>query len=74
MFAKLVRDWGITELAADLGLPAKNVRRWVDNDSIPAGWFIDIARAARRRRIAGVTERKLLEMARDRAQQPQKAA
>lgn len=42
----IIQKWGVAELAKDLGLPAKNVRRWLDFDSIPAEWFAAVARAA----------------------------
>ena len=54
-FRPLIAKWGAAELAADLGLPTKNVRRWVDLDSIPAEWFAPIARAAVGRSFREVT-------------------
>lgn len=52
-------DDGLVQLAADLGLPTKNVRRWADLDSIPADWFSAIARAAAAAGFEGVTEASL---------------
>jgi len=47
-FKPLIESWGIGDIAKALELPAKNVRRWVDSDSIPAEWFAPLARAAER--------------------------
>jgi len=47
-FEPLILAWGLRQLAADLGLPVKNVRRWLDADSIPAEWFAPIARLEKR--------------------------
>lgn len=55
-FKPLIEDWGVAKLAEDLGLPTKNVRRWVDLDSIPADWFAAIARAALKRGRPEITE------------------
>lgn len=62
-FSAIIEAWGIGTLAADLMLPSKNVRRWVDLDSIPAEWFAAVARAAKRRGYHGVTIRALAEIA-----------
>jgi len=45
-FVPLIKRFGLSELARALGLPTKNVSRWVDLDSIPAEWFAPVARAA----------------------------
>lgn len=34
---------GVEKLATALRLPTKNVRRWVDTDSIPGGWYLRVA-------------------------------
>lgn len=65
-FSPLIEGWGVAVLAADLDLPVKNVRRWIDNDSIPAEWFAPVARAARRRGVKGVTEKSLAAIAEQR--------
>lgn len=62
-YVELITDWGIPELARDLGLPTKNVRRWVDFDSIPAEWFTAVARAADLRGRHEITVSKLAEIA-----------
>lgn len=49
-----------------MGLPTKNVRRWVDSDSIPAEWFAAVVRAAEQRGFADVTPEKLLMLAEER--------
>lgn len=51
----VIERWGVAELARDLGLPTKNVRRWLDFDSIPAEWFAAVARAAVRRGYHDIT-------------------
>jgi hypothetical protein len=66
IFASVISRWGVAELAADLGLPTKNVRRWVDNDSIPAEWFAAVARAADVRGHADITVEKLAMLAEER--------
>jgi hypothetical protein len=48
-FIPLIERFGVAELAAQLALPPKNIRRWVDLDSIPAEWFAPISRAAKAR-------------------------
>lgn len=63
IFRELIERWGIVELATDLDLPAKNIRRWVDSDSIPAEWFAAVARAAERRGFAEITAETLVDMA-----------
>lgn len=65
-FAPIIAEWGVAELAADLNLPTKNVRRWVDLDSIPADWFAPIARAAKKAGRPRVTERLLAARAEER--------
>lgn len=62
-FAPIIETWGLSRLAEDLGLPQKNVRRWVDLDSIPADWFAAISRAARKRGLPHVTEKHLAAIA-----------
>ena len=62
-FAPLIEKWGPAELATDLGLPTKNVRRWIDNDSIPAEWFAAIARCAADKKLKGIDERTLAALA-----------
>jgi hypothetical protein len=62
-FAPLINDWGIAEMAAALGLPTKNVRRWVDLDSIPADWFAAIARIAGKHGRGHITEAHLAAIA-----------
>lgn len=54
-FVPIIDRFGLTELAADLGLPTKNVRRWMDSDSVPAEWFAAVARAAKKRGFRDVT-------------------
>lgn len=44
-FKPIIARLGINELAKVLGIPAKNVRRWDDMDSIPADWWKPIAEA-----------------------------
>lgn len=65
-FSPLIERWGVAEMAADLGLPTKNVRRWVDLDSIPADWFAAIARSARSRGDREITEKHLAALAEQR--------
>lgn len=45
-FAPIINRFGIATLAEGLGLPAKNIRRWLDLDSIPAEWFSPVVRFA----------------------------
>lgn len=63
IFVSLIERWGVAELAADLELPTKNVRRWVDSDSIPAEWFAAIGRAAEKRGFSDVTVTTLADLA-----------
>lgn len=76
IFAPLIDRWApkgampeeahiaaIRELATDLGLQPKNVRSWRSQDSIPAGWFIDVVKAAQARGFDDVTVEALAEMA-----------
>lgn len=44
-FKPIIARLGINELARVLGIPAKNVRRWDDMDSIPADWWKPICEA-----------------------------
>lgn len=62
-FTGLIDEWQVPVMAADLGLPAKNVRSWRASDSIPAEWFTAIERAARRRGKRHITLRHLAELA-----------
>jgi len=62
-FRPLILDIGIHELAVALQLPPKNVRRWVDNDSIPAEWFKAVSQAARRLGHRGISVSTLAEIA-----------
>jgi len=69
IFTPVIEAWGedlptaARNLASDLGLPIKNIYRWRDQDSIPAGWFVPLIGAARRRGIKGVTASRLAELA-----------
>lgn len=65
-FAPIIERWGIAEMATALGLPTKNVRRWVDLDSIPADWFAAIERAAIKADKPEVTVSHLAEVAEQR--------
>lgn len=60
------KDDGVLSLAADLALPAKNVRRWKDIDSVPADWFAEVARAAARRGFDDITVERLALIAEER--------
>ena len=57
---------GPAALAALLELPTKNVRRWVDFDSIPAEWFAAVERAAKARGFKEITVRHLAALAEER--------
>lgn len=57
----VIERWGVPQLAKDLGLPAKNVRRWLDFNSIPAEWFAAVARAAACRGYHDITVEALAE-------------
>lgn len=50
-------------MAADLGLPVKNVRSWNHSDSIPAEWFAALARAAPGRGMPEITAEHLADLA-----------
>jgi hypothetical protein len=54
-FADILARWGLAELASDLGLPVKNVRRWSDLGSIPSEWFAAVVRAAEGRGFHDIT-------------------
>ena len=54
-FAQILSRWGLAELAGDLGLPVKNVRRWSDLGSIPSEWFAAVVRAAGARGFHDIT-------------------
>jgi len=63
-FTDIIDLWpSVHELAADLGLPAKNVRRWIDTSSIPAEWFLAVQQAAAARGFKQVTVESLSEAA-----------
>jgi hypothetical protein len=62
-FKPIIARWGIADLAEDLHLPTKNVRRWDDGDSIPADWFAAVVRAANKRAFAEITLEYLAEAA-----------
>lgn len=62
-FKPLIERWGVAALATDLGLPAKNIRRWIDSDSIPAEWFAAIGRRASERGLSDITVEKLADLA-----------
>jgi|GEM_PF-5058279 len=42
-FKPIIERRGIAQLATALRIPSKNVRRWVDTDSIPGGWYLRVA-------------------------------
>lgn len=65
-FKPIIDEWGAQDLAADLGLPMKNIRSWLASDSIPADWFLAIERAARRKGKPNVTAKRLAEIAEQR--------
>lgn len=66
-FSDIITRWDtLQDLAADLCLPVKNVRRWQDIGSIPAEWFVAVEAAAKARGFAAVTTRTLSEAAHDR--------
>lgn len=44
-FTPIIDRKGLAGTAEALGLPTKNVRRWVDSDSIPADWWKPISEA-----------------------------
>lgn len=62
-FKPLIALWTVADLAADLGIPQKNVRRWIDNDSIPSDWFSAVVRAAAERGFQDITAERLAEVA-----------
>lgn len=62
-YVDLIKAWGLKQMAADLGLPVKNVRRWEDFDSIPADWFVAVAAAAAKTGRHDITVEKLAQMA-----------
>lgn len=61
-FTPIIERRGIGRLAAELGLPKKNIRRWVDSDSIPAEWWKPVAarRVATLKELADAAEAKRL--------------
>lgn len=42
-FKPIIARWGEAKLAETLKLPLKNVRRWVDTDSVPGVWYLRVA-------------------------------
>lgn len=42
-FKPIIARWGEAQVATALGLPVKNVRSWIAQDSIPGGWFERVA-------------------------------
>ena len=66
-FSDIITRWPtLQDLAGDLDLPVKNVRRWQDIGSIPAEWFVSVQSAAKARGFADVTIRTLSEAAHSR--------
>ncbi len=66
-FTPVIMRWTEARLLArDLGLPAKNVRRWIDLDTIPADRFKGVAEAARVRGFDEITVDLLATIAEDR--------
>lgn len=66
-FTDIIDLWpSVHDLAGDLGLPAKNVRRWIDTSSIPAEWFLAVQGAAAARGFDQVTVETLSEAAHSR--------
>jgi len=45
-FTPIIRRFDIATLSQGLGIPVKNIRRWIDLDSIPAEWFSPVVRHA----------------------------
>lgn len=43
-FIPIINRFEIAILAAGLGVPTKNIRRWIDLDSVPAEWFSPLVR------------------------------
>lgn len=68
-FAPIIDRWGLEKLAEALGLPVKNVRRWSEMDSIPAGWFarVDSVGLATIAELLETAERKERHLAHKRA-------
>lgn len=63
-FSDIITRWpALQDLAGDLGLPVKNVRRWQDIGSIPAEWFVAVQVAAKARGFTDVNIRSLSEAA-----------
>lgn len=66
-FLDIIALWPSShELADDLGLPVKNVRRWIDIGSIPSEWFVSVERAAKARGLRTVNLKVLSQAAHDR--------
>lgn len=66
-FLDIIAKWpSLADLARDVGLPVKNVRRWHDIGSIPAEWFVTVEAAAARRGIGNVNVESLSKAAHDR--------
>ena len=63
-FTDIIARWPtLQQMAGDLGLPVKNVRRWQDIGSIPAEWFVAVQTAAKARGFGDITVRSLSEAA-----------
>lgn len=63
-FPDIIARWpSLQDLAGDLSLPVKNVRRWQDIGSIPAEWFVAVQTAAKARGFRDITVRTLSEAA-----------
>lgn len=66
-FLDIIDRWpSPQDLAADLDLPAKNVRRWVDIGSIPSEWFVAVEKAARNRGFRDINIKALAAAAHER--------
>lgn len=81
IFTPIIALWGpgpdddaVKALASDLGLATKNVRRWVDLDTIPVDWFGAVVRAAKARGLDEVTEARLIAIAEGRRLKKEAAA
>lgn len=69
-FTPIIARWGESKLAEALKLPVKNVRRWVDTDSIPGGWYLRVAATG----IASLEELAAAGTSRDMASEAKRAA
>lgn len=68
-FKPIIARWGEAKLADALNLPVKNVRRWIDTDSIPGGWYLRVSRTG----IASLEELAAAGTSRDIAQEQKRA-